>query len=114
MTLEPRAYGAEPLWRPFYRYLWPFQYFRDVTRGSRVECQRNYRHNRSMRAYLPGFAAKWSVLTLLWCVAGGVLDQAAALVIPAACCFMTATCTLSVVVLLLVSWVWLERFPELY
>jgi len=113
MSHQPQAHGVEPIWRLCYRYLWPFQYFRDVTRGSRMECQQNYRYNRSMRAYLLGFAAKWSVLTLLWVAAGGFLDQAAQLVIPAACCFMTATWTLSVVVLLMVSWIWLERFPEL-
>ena len=50
--------SGEPLWRLAYRFLWPFQYFRDVTRGSSLERQQNYRHNRAMRVYLPGFIMK--------------------------------------------------------
>lgn len=106
--------SMEPVWRLLYRYLWPFQYFRDVTSGSKVERAQNYRHNRAMRTYLPGFALKWAVLTALWFAAGGFFDNVLALVIPAACCFMTGAGTLVVVVLMIVSWVWLERFPELY
>lgn len=104
----------EPLWRLLYRYLWPFQYFRDVSRGTRLERQQNYRHNRSMRGHLPGFALKWSLLSAAWFAAGGWLDQALSLVIPAACCFMTGTGTLVVVIMMIVSWIWLERFPELH
>lgn len=96
-----------------YRYLWPFQYFRDVTRGGRMERQQNYRHNRAMRRYLPGFIAKWSFLTVLAMSVGSALEQFG-LAIPAAGCFIFATWTLLVALLLAVDWLWLERFPELY
>nr|NMG00409.1 hypothetical protein [Aromatoleum toluolicum] len=96
-----------------YRYLWPFQYFRDVTRGGRMERQQNYRHNRAMRRYLPGFIAKWSFLTVLAMSVGSALEPFG-LAIPAAGCFIFATWTLLVALLLAVDWLWLERFPELY
>lgn len=99
--------------RLLYRYLWPFQYFRDVTRGSKMERQMNYRYNRDMRRYLPGFMLKWLLLTALWYSAGGFMDLAGA-VVPAAACFILATWALIVVVVLGVDWLWLERFPELY
>jgi hypothetical protein len=109
---QPRF--EESLWRLFYRYLWPFQYFRDVTRGSTLERQQNYRHNRAMRIHLPGFMLKWLLLTGAWFASGGLLEQLTELVVPAACCFVTGTWTLLMVVLLATAWMWLERFPELY
>jgi hypothetical protein len=102
-----------PLWRLAYRFLWPFQYFRDVTCGDTLERQQNYRHNRAMRVYLPGFIMKWVILTGLCYSAGGALGQAGAHVL-AAGCFVAACWTLIVVLLLSVDWVWLERFPDLY
>lgn len=104
----------ESLCRMWFRFFWPFRYFRDVTRGSQIERQLNYRHNRAMRVFLPGFVVKWVLLTALCFAVGGLFDQLAGLVIPAACCFMTGTWTFIVSLLLLTSWAWLERFPELY
>jgi hypothetical protein len=104
----------ESIWRMWFRFFWPFPYFRDVTRGSLLERQLNYRHNRAMRVFLPGFVMKWVLLTALWFTFGGFLDQLAGLVIPAACCFMTGSWTFIVALLLATSWAWLERFPELY
>lgn len=106
--------AAEPLWHVLYRFFWPFQYFRDVTQGSKLERQLNYRHNRSMRPYLPGFVLKWSLMTAMWWGFGGMFDSLLGLVIPAACCFMTGSWSAIVVVMLGVAWVWLERFPELF
>lgn len=105
---------AEPLWKLLYRYLWPFQYFRDVNRGSRMERQQNYRHNRAMRVHLPGFMAKWVLLTATWFAFGGLMEAAFDSAIPAACCFMTGSWAFTVVVLLAAAWIWLERFPELF
>lgn len=51
--------------RQLYLYLWPFWLFRDASRGSLLERAAAYRHNRAQRIYLPGYALKWSVLTLL-------------------------------------------------
>lgn len=104
----------ESLCRLWFRFFWPFRYFRDVSCGSVLERQLNYRHNRAMRIFLPGFALKWALLTALWFAFGGLFDRLAGLVIPAACCFMTGSWTLIVSLLLLSSWAWLERFPELF
>lgn len=105
--------GAEPLWHLVYRYLWPFQYFRDVGRGDRLQRRQNYRHNRAMRVFLPGFMLKWAALTVLWFAAGGAMDQLG-FTVPAAACFVTGIWTLIMVVLLGVDWLWLGRFPELF
>ncbi|HJV26084.1 MAG TPA: hypothetical protein VJ673_10355 [Aromatoleum sp.] len=99
--------------RLLYRYLWPFQYFRDVTRGGCLERQQNYRHNRAMRRYLPGFIAKWIFLTALWFFIGGTMHELGVAAL-AAGCFIVAIWTLIVVVVLGVDWLWLERFPELF
>lgn len=99
--------------RLLYLYFWPFQYFRDVTRGSTLERQLNYRYNRDMRRYLPGFMLKWSMLTALWYSAGGAMDLLGVVSLAAAC-FIVATWALIVVVVLGVDWLWLGRFPELY
>lgn len=48
-----------------YLYLWPFWLFRDASRGNLLERAAAYRHNREKRIYLPGYAAKWAVLTML-------------------------------------------------
>ena len=42
-----------------FRYLWPFWLFKDASRGDRHARAAAYRHNRSMRAYLPGYLVKW-------------------------------------------------------
>ncbi len=62
-TAPKSEYPAEPLWRLFWRYVWPFLYFRDCTRGSWLERAQSYRHNRSMRRHLPGFILKWLAFT---------------------------------------------------
>lgn len=114
--MAPRTTGLEAapsFQRLLYRYLWPFQHFRDVTRGDRLERQQNYRHNRAMRRYLPGFMAKWAFLTALWFSAGGAMEQLGVALL-AADCFIVATWTLLMVVLLGVDWLWLDRFPELF
>lgn len=115
-TSRPAADSAakEPFLALLYRYLWPFAYFRDVTRGQRMERQLNYRHNRAMRAHLPGFVAKWTVLTLACFGLGIVLGAVAAPVVLTACAFATGGWTLTVSILLLTAWFWLARFPELY
>ena len=102
---------AEPsFWRLLYRYLWPFLYFRDISHGQKMERQQNYRYNRSMRMLLPGFAIKWGVLTAMCFTLGGI----PAPVVLTACFFVTGTWTLVVYLLIITSWCWLERFPELY
>lgn len=97
-------------WRLLYQYLWPFLYFRDVTRGQKMERQQNYRYNRSQRILLPGFAFKWGLMTAMLFALGVV----PAPVVLTACFYVTGTWTLVVCLLIVTSWCWLERFPELY
>lgn len=104
--------GRESLWHLLYRYLWPFQYFRDVTRGGVAERRWNYLHNRARRRYLPGFLIKWSILCALWFALGRAMADLGAVYI-AAGCFVTWTWSVVVVVNLGVGWLWLARFPEL-
>jgi len=108
----PEGSGTpEPsFWRLLYQYLWPFLYFRDVTRGQKMERQQNYRYNRSQRILLPGFAFKWGLMTAMLFALGVV----PAPVVLTACFYVTGTWTLVVCLLIVTSWCWLERFPELY
>ena len=102
----------ETFWRLLYRYLWPFQYFRDATVGDRQQQQSNYRHNRAMRFCLPGFMLKWSVLSVHWFAWGNFLDGALSLTLLVAGCFVAATLALIMVLLLGLDWLWLGHFPE--
>jgi hypothetical protein len=110
---ETASAAAEPLLPLVYRYLWPFAYFRDVSQGKRMERQLNYRHNRAMRAHLPGFAVKWAVLTALCFGFGMLLGSLSMPVLLTACLFATGSWTLSVAVVVLTAWLWLARFPDL-
>ncbi len=42
-----------------FRYLWPFWLFKNASTGDRYARAAAYRHNRSMRIYLPGYLVKW-------------------------------------------------------
>jgi hypothetical protein len=97
-----------------YRFFWPFAYFRDVNCGHRMERQQNYRHNRAMRVYLPGFACKWAFLTTLCFGLGVALGECAAPAALTACFFVVGSWTMIVALLMITAWQWLERFPELY
>jgi hypothetical protein len=65
--MTPRSSGAAlasryddmPLSLLLFRYLWPFWLFKDASRGDRMTRAAAYRHNRSMRIYLPGYLMKW-------------------------------------------------------
>lgn len=52
-------YDDMPFLLVLFRYLWPFWLFKDASRGDRVTRAAAYRHNRSMRIYLPGYLMKW-------------------------------------------------------
>ncbi len=110
MSRSPNA--GEALWHLFYRYLWPFQYFRDADCGTRQERAQNYRYNRQHRSYLPAFGVKWFILALLWFGSGALCAEVWNLVVPAACCYLTATGSLIVTIQIFVAWAWLAWFPE--
>ena len=109
-----RSAAAESFLGLLYRYLWPFAYFRDVSRGQRLERQLNYRYNREMRVYLPGFAAKWAFLTALCFGLGAGLGSLPVPVALVACVFATGVSALAIALIVLTAWCWLSRFPELY
>jgi hypothetical protein len=52
-------YDDMPLSLVLFRYVWPFWLFKDASRGDRMTRAAAYRHNRSMRIYLPGYLMKW-------------------------------------------------------
>src|SRR5688500_8815800 len=52
-------YDDMPLSLVLFRFLWPFWLFKDASRGDRMARAAAYRHNRSMRIYLPGYLMKW-------------------------------------------------------
>jgi hypothetical protein len=52
-------YDDMPFSLVVFRYLWPFWLFKDASRGDRLTRAAAYRHNRSMRIYLPGYLMKW-------------------------------------------------------
>jgi hypothetical protein len=53
----------EPISRVLFRYVWPFWLFRDASRGDRYARAAAYRHNRDMRAHLPGYMVRWLVVS---------------------------------------------------
>lgn len=57
--LASHYYDDLPFSLVLFRYLWPFWLFKDASRGDRVARAAAYRHNRSMRIYLPGYLMKW-------------------------------------------------------
>ena len=65
--MTPRSAGAAlasryddmPLSLVLFRFVWPFWLFKDASRGDRMTRAAAYRHNRSMRIYLPGYLMKW-------------------------------------------------------
>jgi len=65
-------YDDMPLSLVLFRYLWPFWLFKDASRGDRVTRAAAYRHNRSMRIYLPGYLMKW----MLSCVTAFAITAA--------------------------------------
>jgi hypothetical protein len=52
-----------PLSQVLYRYVWPFWLFKDATRGDRYARAAAYRHNRDMRVHLPGYLARWLLVS---------------------------------------------------
>ena len=80
------AYWVVPLSLVLFRYVWPFWLFKDASRGDGMTRAAAYRHNRSMRIYLPGYLLKWmfSCLTAFAITSGfGSLSMAQAASEPA-------------------------------
>lgn len=58
-------YEEMPFSLVLFRYMWPFWLFKDATRGDRLARAAAYRHNRSMRMYLPGYMLRWMFGSML-------------------------------------------------
>lgn len=91
----------------------PFAIFRNASRGDRFERAAAYRYNREMRAYLPGYLTRWSVVAALVLVLmtaaeslAGVLPPAATLLMLVAGAFGVAF-TASVCVLFVTAYAYL-------
>ena len=76
-------YDAMPFSQVLFRYWWPFWLFHDVSRGNLMARAAAYRHNQSMRIYLPGYLMRWSfgsvLLLALTLLLNGWANQAAGL-----------------------------------
>jgi hypothetical protein len=71
-AVQASIYDQMPLSQVLLRYLWPFWLFKNATEGDRFARAAAYRHNRSMRVYLPGYLMKW----LCHCVIALMLTMA--------------------------------------
>lgn len=60
------------------RYLSPFWLFRDASRGDWLTRAAAYRHNRSMRSYLPSYMRKWAFQAALALLLTFLFDSLAA------------------------------------
>lgn len=58
-TATAYSYEDMPLSLVLFRYLWPFWLFKNAATGDRLAAAAAYRHNRSMRVYLPGYLVRW-------------------------------------------------------
>ena len=58
-AVQTSIYDQMPLSLVLFRYLWPFWLFKNASCGDRYARSAAYRHNRSMRIYLPGYLVKW-------------------------------------------------------
>ena len=71
-------YELAPFWLVIARYLSPFWLFRDATQGDRFARAAAYRHNRSMRTYLPSYMRKWACQAVLALLLMYVFDSLSA------------------------------------
>lgn len=102
-TEASSRYDDMPFSLVLFRYLWPFWLFKDATRGDRMARAAAYRHNRSMRMYLPGYMVKWvfsSALAFLFVQASGntssqaTWDMLGLFTIASAIAFVCSLCVL--------------------
>lgn len=61
VAVTASCYDDMPFSQLLFRYLWPFWLFRDASRGDFMSRAAAYRHNQSMRIYLPGYLMKWAL-----------------------------------------------------
>jgi hypothetical protein len=112
---DRRDDGWATLARLLYRYLWPMWMFRDASRGSALERAAAYRHNRSHRRHLPGYAGKWMAIAMT--TLGAIRSIELAAQASAACTYACAVLALwlawavIVAVVLIAVWIYMETVP---
>ncbi len=74
-TVVAAYYDAMPFSQLLFRYWWPFWLFHDASRGNLVARAAAYRHNQSMRIYLPGYLMRWSFGSVLLLALTLLLDN---------------------------------------
>ncbi|HEX8989150.1 MAG TPA: hypothetical protein VF816_14425 [Rhodocyclaceae bacterium] len=95
-----------------YRYLFFDWLFADMGKARNVlERRDSWRHNQSMRRYLPTYLRRWSVLTGGAFVLGWIFEQLLRTRVLAACCFTGCAMTITGMALICVLWLMLAR-PE--
>jgi hypothetical protein len=58
-------YDDMPFSLVLFRFLWPFWLLKDASSGDRLTRAAAYRHNRSMRIYLPLYLMRWMVSCMI-------------------------------------------------
>lgn len=94
-------------------YFWPTTIFEDASTGTREEQWAKYRRNREKRVYLPHYGKVWSFFSLFFLTSGVAVSNtfpyAAAAKIAATAILTAFTCSLSVVIVVAVAYVWFTR-----
>lgn len=96
-------------------YVWPTAIFEDATVGTREERWAKYRRNRERRVFLPHYGRVWLLLSLLLLGSGQAISEFALATkhlsaqIAAMLLFTGFTYALTVLVVVIVAYVWLTR-----
>jgi hypothetical protein len=110
----PSAHDSEPtLTELLFLYFWPTTIFEDASTGTREEQWAKYRRNREKRVYLPHYGRVWSFFSLFFLGSGlavsNTFPYAMAARIAATAILTAFTCSLSIVIVVAVAYVWLTR-----
>jgi hypothetical protein len=92
-------------------YLWPTTLFEDASTGTREEQWAKYHRNREKRIYLPHYGKIWSFLSVIFLSLGLAVSNSSdyAAQIAATASLTAFTCSLVVVIVVAVAYVWFMR-----
>jgi hypothetical protein len=121
MTPQPPArqsrnslrYPEATLTELLFLYFWPTTIFEDASTGSREERWAKYRRNREKRVYLLHYGRIWSFFSVFFLASGlAVADnfpRDVAAQLAATAIFTAFTCSLTVVIVVVVAYIWFTR-----
>ncbi|CAN5451843.1 hypothetical protein BH11PSE11_BH11PSE11_02660 [soil metagenome] len=93
-----------------YRFLFFDWLFADMAKATnRFERHASWQHNRSMRKYLPIYFRRWCALTVLAFGLGGLFERVLQTSMLAAWCYTWSCITVTGIVIISVSWIFLSR-----